>query len=54
MRRAFTNSLLLGALSALTSVVVGLCWPIRSARVNIPFKRLIDMIAIIPIISPPL
>jgi iron(III) transport system permease protein len=53
MRRAFTNSLLLGALSALTSVVVGFVLAYTVTRVNIPFKRLIDMIAIIPIISPP-
>ncbi|HHT72939.1 MAG TPA: iron ABC transporter permease [Firmicutes bacterium] len=53
MRRAFTNSLLMGALSALTSVVVGFILAYTVTRVNIPFKRLIDMIAIIPIISPP-
>lgn len=53
MRRAFTNSLLMGALSALTSVAVGFILAYTVTRVNIPFKRFIDMIAIIPIISPP-
>ncbi len=53
MRRAFTNSLLMGALSAICAVVVGFILAYTVTRVNVPFKRLIDMIAIIPIISPP-
>lgn len=53
MRQSLYNSLLLGALSALFSVLVGFIMAYTITRVNIPFKKFFNMIAIIPVISPP-
>lgn len=53
MRKALVNSLVTGALSAILAVLVGFIMAFTVTRVNVPFKRLFNLIAIIPVISPP-
>lgn len=53
MRQSLYNSLLLGALSALLAVIVGFIMAYTITRVDIPFKKFFNIIAIIPVISPP-
>lgn len=53
MRQALRNSLVMGSLSALTAVIVGFIMAYTVTRVDIPFKKFFNMIAIIPVISPP-
>lgn len=53
MRRALVNSLVTGCLSALLAVLVGFLMAFTVAKVNVPFKKFFNVIAIIPIISPP-
>lgn len=53
MRQSLSNSLLLGALSAILAVFVGFLMAYTITRVDIPFKKFFNIIAIIPVISPP-
>lgn len=53
MRKALVNSLVTGALSAILAVLVGFIMAFTVTRVNVPLKRLFNLIAIIPVISPP-
>ena len=53
MRKALVNSLVTGALSAILAVLVGFIMAFTITRVNVPLKRLFNLIAIIPVISPP-
>ena len=53
MRRALVNSLITGVLSAVLAVFVGFIMAYTVTRVNIPFKKFFNMVAIIPVISPP-
>lgn len=53
MRKALVNSLVAGVLSALLAVLVGFILAYTVTRVNIPFKKFFNLIAIIPVISPP-
>ncbi|MDR1107492.1 MAG: iron ABC transporter permease [Spirochaetaceae bacterium] len=52
-RRALWNSLLMGALTALVGTLVGFVFAYALVRANIPGKKFFNIIATIPIISPP-
>jgi iron(III) transport system permease protein len=52
-RRALWNSLLMGALTALLGTLVGFVFAYALVRANIPGKKFFNIIATIPIISPP-
>jgi iron(III) transport system permease protein len=53
IRQALVNSLLIGILSAVTATFVGFVMAYCVTRVNIPLKKFFNLIAIVPIISPP-
>lgn len=52
-RTALRNSLVLGLATAIGGSVVGFLFAFTVTRTNVPFKRLLNIIAIVPIISPP-
>ncbi|MFD2239284.1 ABC transporter permease [Aureimonas populi] len=51
--RAFGNTLLLGATSALVATVLGFVLAFAITRTNMRGKRLVHLIALLPVISPP-
>jgi iron(III) transport system permease protein len=51
--RSLTNSLLLAVISATLSTAIAYMFAYTFAYVNVPFKRLFNAIAILPVISPP-
>lgn len=53
LRQAFYNSLMMGVLTAVIGSLVGFIFAFTLTRTNIPFKKFFNLIAIIPIISPP-
>ena len=53
LRRAFLNSMMMGALTAVFGAAVGFIFAFTLARTNVPLKKFFHIIAIIPIISPP-
>ncbi|MCF7934683.1 MAG: ABC transporter permease subunit, partial [Spirochaetia bacterium] len=53
LRTAFLNSLLMGTLTAVLGSLVGFIFAFTITRTNIPCKKFFNLIAIIPIISPP-
>lgn len=53
LRRAFLNSVLMGALTAVLGAAVGFLFAFGLSRTDMPLKRFFHLIAIIPIISPP-
>jgi iron(III) transport system permease protein len=53
LRQAFFNSLLMGILTASLGSLVGFIFAFTVTRTSIPFKKFFNLIAIIPIISPP-
>lgn len=53
LRRAFTNSLMMGILTAILGSFLGFIFAFTVSRTDIPLKRFFNIIAIIPIISPP-
>jgi iron(III) transport system permease protein len=53
LRQAFFNSLLMGLLTASLGSLVGFIFAFTVTRTSIPFKKFFNLIAIIPIISPP-
>jgi len=53
LRQAFFNSLLMGVLTAVFGSLVGFIFAFTITRTNIPFKKFFNLMAIIPIISPP-
>lgn len=53
LRKAFTNSLLLGSIVATTATIVGFIFAFTLNRVKIPGVRLFQQMAILPVISPP-
>ena len=52
-RKAFQNSMLMATLTSLLGVLVGYIFAFTIERTDIPFKKFFNIIAIIPIISPP-
>ncbi|GFN30136.1 ABC transporter permease [Paenibacillus xylaniclasticus] len=53
LSRSLTNSLVLAAISATLSTVIAYMFAYTFAYVKIPFKKLFNAIAILPVISPP-
>jgi iron(III) transport system permease protein len=52
-RQGFRNSLMMGTLTALVGTGIGFLFAFAVTRANVPLKRFLHAIAIIPIISPP-
>ncbi len=53
LRQAFRNSIIMGVTTAALGTLVGFLFAFTLARTDIPFKRFFNIIAIIPIVSPP-
>jgi len=53
LRRAFFNSLMMGVLTATFGSLIGFIFAFTITRTDIPFKKFFNLIAIVPIISPP-
>lgn len=53
IRQAFYNSLLMSVLTSLVGTVMGFLFAFAVTRADVPFKRTLNAIAIIPIVSPP-
>jgi iron(III) transport system permease protein len=53
IQRAVVNSLLVGLLTAAVSVVLGFAYAYTLVRTAVPFRRLLHVLAILPIVSPP-
>ena len=53
LRKAFWNSLRMSALTALAGTLVGFAFAFAVARANVPLKKFLNAVAIIPIVSPP-
>jgi len=53
LRKAFYNSLMMSALTALAGTLIGFAFAFAVTRANVPLKKLFNIIAVIPIVSPP-
>ena len=53
VQRALWNSLLVGVLTAGISIVLGFVYAYTLVRTAVPLKRLLHVLAILPIVSPP-
>ncbi len=53
LRRAFYNSLMMSVLTALAGTLIGFAFAFAVTRANVPFKKFFNIIAVIPIVSPP-
>ncbi len=53
LRQAFSNSVMMGALTAIIGCFIGFLFAFAIARTDIPFKKFFNVIAIIPVVSPP-
>ncbi len=53
IRKAFWNSLMMSSLTALIGSLLGFIFAFAVARAKVPFSKFFNMIAIIPIVSPP-
>ena len=53
VQRAILNSLTVGVLTAAASVAVGFAYAYTLVRTAVPLKRLLHILAILPIVSPP-
>ena len=53
LRRAFLNSVMMGALTAVFGAIIGFLFAFSVSRTDIPLKKFLHIMAIIPIISPP-
>lgn len=53
MRSAFTNTLVVGAIVAVLATALGFAFAFAVTRTDIPFKGFLNLIAILPVISPP-
>lgn len=53
LRRAFWNSLMMSSLTALVGTLIGFAFAFAVTRANVPFKKFFNLIAVIPIVSPP-
>ena len=53
MREAFTNTLLTATIVAVLATAVGFAFAFAVTRTDIPFKGFLNLIAILPVISPP-
>lgn len=53
LRQAFFNSLMMGVLTAVFGSLIGFIFAFTVTRTDIPFKKFFNLIAIVPIVSPP-
>jgi iron(III) transport system permease protein len=53
LRQALLNSLMMGGLTAVIGTAVGFAFALAVTRANVPLKRLLHAVAIVPIVSPP-
>jgi iron(III) transport system permease protein len=53
LRQAFFNSLMMGVLTAFFGSLIGFVFAFTITRTDIPLKKFFNLIAIVPIISPP-
>lgn len=53
MRRAFYNTLLVGVLTSVIGVAIGFIFAYTMAKTDVPGKRIINLLAILPVVSPP-
>lgn len=53
MRAAFTNTLMTATIVAVLATVIGFIFAFTVTRTDVPFKGLLNTIAILPVISPP-
>ncbi len=53
LRRAFYNSLMMSTLTALAGTLIGFAFAFAVTRANVPFKKFFNLVAVIPIVSPP-
>lgn len=51
--QGFRNSLIVGGLTAISGTALGFLFAFAVTRADVPFKRLLHAIAIIPVVSPP-
>lgn len=53
LRRAFTDTMLMGVLTATSGTLVGFIFAYAIVRCNIPGKRFVHWLALVPTVSPP-
>jgi iron(III) transport system permease protein len=53
LRLAFTNTMTMGLLTALSGTIVGFLFAYATVRCNIPGKKVIHWLALLPTVSPP-
>ncbi len=53
LRKAFLNSIMMGLLTAIGGSAIGYLFAYTITRTDIPFKKILHVIAIIPVVSPP-
>lgn len=53
LRKAMANSLMMSALTALVGTFLGYLVAFAVVRANVPWKKLFNLVAVIPIVSPP-
>lgn len=53
LRQGFWNSLMMGGLTAVIGTAIGFLFAFAQTRADVPLKRLLHAVAIIPIVSPP-
>ena len=53
LRKAFTNSLMMSTVTAITGTFIGFVFAFAVVRARVPLKRFFNIVAIIPIVSPP-
>jgi len=53
LRQAFWNSIMMGTLTAVIGTAIGFLFAFALTRADVPLKRFLHIVAIIPIVSPP-
>lgn len=53
MRRALYNTLLVGVLTSVIGVAIGFIFAFTMAKTDIPGKKILNLLAILPVVSPP-
>jgi iron(III) transport system permease protein len=53
LRQAFRNSIMMGSLTAVIGTAIGFLFAFAVTRADVPLKRFLHGVAIIPIVSPP-
>ncbi|HOV39258.1 MAG TPA: iron ABC transporter permease, partial [Spirochaetales bacterium] len=53
LMQGFRNSVLMGTLTAVGGSILGYLFAFTLSRTDIPFKKFLHIIAIIPVVSPP-